>query len=84
MFLLVKLILALILSLYFFLSLFPLSHSAKGYAKIKDLQIFKKMKEDWAFIIIKKLQLINKYQRRFRLCNYIGKFGGMHDFRWEC
>ena len=85
----VRMTVALTLVVYMAVSSLPtLSRASKGKFTMDDFI------EDWPLrsmpqlqerlkILLSKINLIYKRQHSLRLCNYQGKFGSMHDFRWE-
>jgi hypothetical protein len=83
-----RMLLAMVLVVYLSVSSIPtLSRASKGKFTMND---FIEIRGVPAFIqerlrnLPPMINQLYKRQHTLRLCNYQGKFGGMHDFRWEC
>jgi hypothetical protein len=73
------------LSIYIFISLYPLAQSAKGEESVSDLYNLHFLTKFQTYLsrFENRAKKIHSYQRPWRMVNYQGKFGGMHKFRWE-
>jgi hypothetical protein len=83
-----RMIVAMVLVVYLAVSSIPtLSRASKGKFTMIDfieVQIVPQHVQMRLQELPPKINQLYKRLHSLRLCNYQGKFGGMHDYRWEC
>jgi hypothetical protein len=82
----VRMVVAVVLVIYLAVSSLPtLSRASRGKFTMDDfIEAVPRFIQERLKKLPPKINQFYKRQHSLRLCNYQGKFGSMHDYRWEC